>query len=104
MVAHHLVFLNRSYYCYECDRGFNTEDYEHHPCEGRKCVSCYRMNCPEFRRHEEPSGKSGKCLRSFYGEERTRTDKIVISTIWAVPIPAQNLFAKCTRSFLIVAR
>lgn len=72
MVAHHLVFLNRSYYCYECDRGFNTEDYEHHPCEGRKCVSCYRMNCPEFRRHEEPSGKSGKCLRSFYGEERTR--------------------------------
>lgn len=63
MVAHHLVFLNRSYYCYECDRGFNTEDYEHHPCEGRKCVSCYRMNCPEFRRHEEPSGKSAKCLR-----------------------------------------
>ena len=98
MVAHHLVFLNRSYYCYERDRGFNTEDYEHHPGEGRKCVSCYRMNCPEFRRHEEPSGK----MSSFV--LRRRTDKIVISTIWVVPIPAQNLLAKCTRSFLIVAR
>ena len=41
-------FLSKSYFCDECNRGYNTEDCEHHPCEGKWCPSCHRKDCPDF--------------------------------------------------------
>ena len=33
-------FLSKWYYCHDCDRGYDHEDIDHHPCEGRYCHSC----------------------------------------------------------------
>ena len=32
--------MNRSYYCRLCDRGFNTQDTQHHNCEGQNFNAC----------------------------------------------------------------
>ena len=43
-------FINKSYWCHECDRGYNTNDAAHHPCEGTTCRSCNRNQpspCPD---------------------------------------------------------
>lgn len=31
------AFLNRSYYCVECEKAFNTNDRAHHSCKGKRC-------------------------------------------------------------------
>ena len=36
------AFLNRSYFCPDCCKGYNTEDAAHHSCMGRNCSSCHR--------------------------------------------------------------
>ena len=41
-------FLSKSYFCDECNRGYNTEDHENHPCDGKWCPSCHRKDCPDF--------------------------------------------------------
>jgi len=30
-------FLSKSYFCDECNRGYDHDDREHHPCEGKWC-------------------------------------------------------------------
>ena len=35
-------FLNRSYYCVDCERGFNTNDRTNHACRGKRCSACGR--------------------------------------------------------------
>ena len=32
--------MNRSYYCRLCDRGFNTQEAQHHNCGGQNCNAC----------------------------------------------------------------
>ena len=34
-----IAFLNRSYFCPDCCKGYNTEDAAHHSCMGRSCSS-----------------------------------------------------------------
>ena len=41
-------FLNKSYFCDECNRGNNSEDPTHHPCKGKWCLSCKHSDCPDF--------------------------------------------------------
>lgn len=43
------AFVNRSYWCHLCGKGYNVEEAEHHPCEGRICRACNRANCPDYR-------------------------------------------------------
>ena len=61
-------FLAKSYFCHECNRGYDHEDYAHHPCEGRKCTACHRLNCPDFKNTKDPT-KCTACYRSFFGED-----------------------------------
>ena len=62
-------FVNKSYWCPECDRGFNTDDAAHHPYEGTTCRACNRNQphpCPDYNRFAKPSLPCNKCHLSFY--------------------------------------
>ena len=61
------AFLNRSYYCIECQRGFNTNDKENHICEGRRCSSCARFDCEDYVRGTRPAEYCSLCHCKFYG-------------------------------------
>ena len=43
-------FLNRSYYCHNCDRAFNTNDPAHHSCLGQNCQACCENPSQSFRK------------------------------------------------------
>ena len=61
------AFVNRSYYCIECERGFNTNDKENHNCEGRRCSACGRFDCPDYVRGTRPTNNCTLCNCNFYG-------------------------------------
>ena len=61
------AFLNRSYYCVDCQRGFNTNDKENHICEGRRCSACARFNCENYKRGTRPTDYCTLCHCKFYG-------------------------------------
>ena len=63
-------FTNRSYWCNECDRGFNTNDAANHPCEGTTCRACNRNQphpCPDYDKFKKRTTPCNKCHLSFYG-------------------------------------
>ena len=63
-------FTNKSYWCPECDRGFDHDDAAHHPCEGTTCRACNRNQphpCPDYNRFAKPSLPCNKCHLNFYG-------------------------------------
>ena len=63
-------FVNKSYWCHDCDRGFNQNDAAHHPCEGTTCRSCNRNQprpCPDYDKFKKPDTICNKCHLSFYG-------------------------------------
>ena len=61
------AFLNRSYYCVDCQRGFNTNNKENHICEGRRCSSCGRFDCEDYVRGTRPAEYCSLCHCKFYG-------------------------------------
>ena len=63
-------FINRSYWCDLCDKGYNTKDAAHHPCEGRTCRACDRNNntCPDYDRFSTPCLPCNNCHFKFYGQ------------------------------------
>ena len=62
------AFVNRSYWCSLCARGYNVEDAKHHPCEGRSCHSCNRTDCPDYKRDGQPTNICNSCNCRFYGD------------------------------------
>ena len=69
--------FNKSYFCEHCDRGYDTNDFEHHPCDGRRCRGCRELNCPDWLAEKERVGAGrfvptvttcSTCHRSFYGQ------------------------------------
>ena len=71
-------FLSKSYFCHECNRGFNTDDMEHHPSDGTWRGSCYRRDCPDFKAAKQPlkpghfpkpSSLCTLCHRKFFGDD-----------------------------------
>ena len=62
------AFVNRSYWCSLCERGFNVNDAKNHPCEGRSCHSCNRTNCPDYKRDGQPTKICDWCNCRFYGD------------------------------------
>ena len=62
------AFVNRSYYCLKCEKGYNVEDAENHPCEGRVCHYCQRSDCPDYRRGRRPSVECPHCHCLFQGQ------------------------------------
>ena len=62
-------FLNRSYYCHDCDKCFNTDDPAHHSCLGRVCKACGRKPCPDHDRYSKPSLPCTDCHGLFFGPD-----------------------------------
>ena len=61
------AFTNRSYYCLDCEKGFNTDDKAHHPCKGRRCTACARFGCPDYVHGTQPTDYCTQCHSLFYG-------------------------------------
>ena len=62
------AFVNRSYWCSLCEKGFNVDDAKNHPCEGRSCHSCNRKDCPDYdRTNRNPPILCAFCHCRFYG-------------------------------------
>ena len=66
-------FFNRSYWCDECDRAFNTDDPAHHSCQGRHCFACGENPCPD--RYGEAKLPCEECHGLFYGPSCFREHK-----------------------------
>lgn len=49
-------FLPKSYFFHECNRGYDHDDHENHPCDGKWCLSCHRKDCPDFTEAKRPLG------------------------------------------------
>ena len=63
------AFINRSYYCIECEKGFNTDTVKDHSCMGRKCPSCNRKNCPDYRVGTMATVRCSVCNCLFFGDD-----------------------------------
>lgn len=70
-------FVNRSYFCELCGKGYDHEDAKHHPCEGRICRSCQSKSCPDYDKTIRPHQPCPQCNGLFYGstclQEHKRT-------------------------------
>ena len=65
-------FINKSYWCHECDRGYDHNDAANHPCEGTTCRACNRNQptpCPDYNMFQKPTVICHQCHLSFYGTQ-----------------------------------
>ena len=60
------AFLEKSYFCDVCNRGYDHEDFRRHPCDGRRCKGCKQVACGSKSYH--PSLYCRECHRHFYDE------------------------------------
>ena len=70
-------FINKSYFCNDCDLGFDHDDFKHHHCDGKFCPSCKSDKCQDFKTPKQ-SMEPGKrpfpkelcklCNRKFFGD------------------------------------
>ena len=67
-------FLNTSYYCHLCDKAFNTDDPDNHPCQGRTCRACGGHQCPDRFKKATLLCKDCHCL--FRGPSCLQEHKI----------------------------
>ena len=67
-------FLSRSYFCHDCDKGYDHDSYADHPCDGKWCAACQTKDCPGYltakatSRNPRPTTPCTLCKRSFYGD------------------------------------
>ena len=71
-------FLSRSYFCDECNKGFDHDDLAHHSCHGKWCPACKRDDCPDFVEAKRPLARGQfptptslcqLCHRKFFGDQ-----------------------------------
>ena len=63
-------FINRSYFCKKCCKGYDHEDSAHHRCQAKNCPACKRKGeCQDFSLWKKPDRSCISCKREFYGEE-----------------------------------
>ena len=64
------TLLNRSYYCFHCEKTYDSETSEKHNCVGQNCDACKRTNktCPNFATFVTPEVYCSECNRCFYGQ------------------------------------
>jgi len=70
-----LGFMNRSYWCRDCDKAFNTKDWAHHSCQGRVCKACGSKPCPDKTPFKSPELECPDCHGLFYGSTCFQTHK-----------------------------
>ena len=65
------AFINRSYFCFHCNRGYDHEDHSNHNCMGQNCPSCLRRDktCPNYASWLKPTFSCDICHVSFYGQD-----------------------------------
>ena len=65
------ALLNTSYYCHECNRGFSTENEEHHNCARQNCDKCRRTGgkCKAFKEKQPASLPCRECGQEFRGPD-----------------------------------
>ena len=61
------AFVNRAYYCVECEKGFNEDSVKQHSCKSSKCKSCNRKSCPDYKIGTIPALRCPKCNGLFFG-------------------------------------
>ena len=64
-------FINRSYFCKKCCKGYDHEDSKHHRCQAKTCPACKRTNgkCKDFTLWAILDRSCRECKREFYGED-----------------------------------
>ena len=68
-------FMNRSYFCKKCCKGYNSEDSAHHRCQAKNCPACKRNTandeegCQDFTLWAKPDRSCRICKREFYGKQ-----------------------------------
>ena len=64
------ALLNKTYYCHQCNKGYNQEDAKHHNCSRQNCDMCRRKNgeCPNYQERKPAHVYCNDCGRSFYGQ------------------------------------
>ena len=60
------AFVNLSYYCLDCERGFNTNDRSNHTCQGNRCSACGRFDFRDYGRGTRPTDYCTLCHCKFY--------------------------------------
>ena len=68
-------FFGRSYYCHTCDKGYDHESFQQHPCTKRRCIACKQKDCRDYQTilsnfDKPPRPTQVTCLvcnRCFYG-------------------------------------
>ena len=69
------TLLNKSYYCHQCNRGYDQENAEHHNCSQQNCNKCRRKNgkCPDFQERKHAHVFCKDCGQTFYGQNCFKT-------------------------------
>ncbi len=61
-------FHGKSYFCLECEKGFNEDELSHHRC--KKCYACHQYECPDFKKSTgQASVVCHICNRCFFGSD-----------------------------------
>ena len=95
------AFVGGVYYCIECEKSFNTNDYEHHSCPGKRCGCCKQLNCVDLlskslQQHYEMI-TCQTCERKFFGEQCLRNHLSKSSTGQQVDILSANSVCRTYR-------
>ena len=70
------AFLNKSYFCHDCNCGFDRDTLDTHPCNKQWCRSCYNRDSPDFLdlkgslpegQYPAPTIDCALCHRRFFG-------------------------------------
>ena len=74
------AFLNRSYYCHDCDKGLSNNNAEHHNCERQNCDKCRRTQgkCQAFKDRQPACMFCPDCGQSFRGPDCFNAHKVAI--------------------------
>ena len=60
------AFFGKSYFCVDCEKGFNEDEMSHHKCN--KCYSCHQYECSDFKKSTgKASVECQSCHRWFFG-------------------------------------
>ena len=61
--------------CHDCDKGYDKDTFQAHPCDGKWCAACKTKDCKgylaakETARRPRPTAPCHLCKRSFYGDD-----------------------------------
>jgi len=69
------AFVNKSYWCTDCGRGYELETAKKHPCEGRTCKACDSKQCPDYQMNTMPTLHCEDCNGFLYGPTCKQTHK-----------------------------